>query len=86
MADLEELACREFVEVVTDYLEGALDAHTQRLFEEHVAACSGCEIYLEQIRTTIAVAGSLRERATLERETRDALLGLFRGWTRSSPG
>ena len=86
MADLEELACREFVEVVTDYLEGALDGHTRRLFEEHVSACGGCEIYLEQIRTTIAAAGSLRERATLEPETRDALLSLFRGWTQSSPG
>jgi predicted anti-sigma-YlaC factor YlaD len=85
MADPEELACRDFVEVVSDYLEGALDERTHRRFEEHVAECGGCETYLEQIRTTVVAAGSLRTRE-LEPETRDALLGLFRGWVPPSPG
>ena len=83
MADQEDLACQEFVEVVTDYLEGVMDRRTRRRFEEHVAACGGCAAYLEQIRATVAAAGSLRDRP-LERETRAALLGLFGGW--ASPG
>jgi anti-sigma factor RsiW len=80
----EELSCAEFVEIVTDYLEGALDRRDRRRFEEHVAECDGCDAYLDQIRATVAAAGGLREEE-LPPETREALLGLFRGW-RLSPG
>ena len=79
MAVTEELVCQEFVEVVTDYLEGTLDRRTRRRLETHLAACDGCEAYLDQIRATIAVAGSLRARP-LEPATRAALVALFRGW------
>jgi anti-sigma factor RsiW len=79
MADPEEPACQEFVELVTDYLDGALDRRTRRRFEAHLAACDGCEAYLEQIRATVATAGSLRA-APLAPETRAALLALFDGW------
>ena len=52
-----ELTCQELVELVTDYLEGALpDAQARRL-ERHLGTCPGCADYLEQLRT---VAGSLR--------------------------
>ena len=83
MPDPEELACNEFVEIVTDYLEDALDPQRRQRFDAHIAECEGCEVYLEQIRTTVATAGRLRER-TLAPETREALLGLFRDWP--SPG
>jgi anti-sigma factor RsiW len=79
MADPEEPACQEFVELVSDYLEGALDRRTRRRVEAHLAGCDGCEAYLEQIRATVATAGSLREQR-LAPETRAALLALFRGW------
>ena len=56
-AEAEDLVCVEVVELVTDYLEGALpDAQAQRL-ERHLDTCPGCTEYLEQLR---AVAGSLR--------------------------
>jgi anti-sigma factor RsiW len=56
-AEAEDLVCVEVVELVTDYLEGALpDAQAQRL-ERHLGTCPGCTEYLEQLR---AVAGSLR--------------------------
>ena len=51
LADL--LACREFVELVTDYLEGALAPERQAIFEAHMRECEGCLRYLEQIRVTI---------------------------------
>jgi anti-sigma factor RsiW len=81
MVDSRELACQELVEVVTDYLEGALDRRSRRRFEAHLAACDGCEAYLEQIRTTIALSGRLRADA-LTPELRAALAGLFRRWAR----
>jgi anti-sigma factor RsiW len=64
-------ACSGVVALVTEYLEGALDADTQARFEAHIADCDGCDIYLEQMRATIAAAGRVDvERvapATLER-------------------
>ncbi len=85
MAEPEEISCAEFVEVVTDYLEGALDDGNRRRFEAHLAECDGCDTYLDQIRTTVAGAGRLREHE-LAPETREALLGLFRDWQEPSPG
>ena len=43
------LACVEFVEIVTEYLEGTMSAKDRRRFEEHLAACPGCTAYLKQI-------------------------------------
>ena len=73
-----ELACRDIVELVTAYLEGALDARDRERFEEHLVFCDGCGAYLEQMRTTIAATGRLDDALSPELETR--LLEAFRGW------
>jgi anti-sigma factor RsiW len=75
----EELACVELVEVVTDYLEGAMPAHDRRRFEAHLDGCPHCITYVEQMRQ---VGGSLGALAadTIAPQTRDALLDAFRGW------
>jgi anti-sigma factor RsiW len=52
---MADLSCQELVELVTDYLEGALAHEELARFEAHLATCPGCEIYLEQVRTTIAI-------------------------------
>jgi anti-sigma factor RsiW len=44
---------------VTEYLDGALDASTRARLEAHLAACGGCERYLEQLRQTVRLAGLL---------------------------
>jgi len=77
----EELSCQELVELVTDYLEGALPAELHDRFERHIAHCSGCQAYLEQMRGTIRVTGSLTPEA-LSPEAERALLDAFRGWRR----
>jgi predicted anti-sigma-YlaC factor YlaD len=76
-----EMTCQELVELVTDYLEGKLPASRQALFEEHLAECSGCSIYLDQIRQTAMLVGRLTEEA-IPQEARDALLDIFRDWKR----
>ena len=73
------LVCIELVELVSDYLEGALDRRTRRRFEAHIAGCPHCTAYLEQIRQTIRLTGRLREES-LEPGVRDELLAAFRGW------
>lgn len=79
---VRELTCRELVEVVTDYLEGRMPAEQRLLFEEHIAYCTWCVTYLEQMRETIRAAGMLRE-DDLTPEQRDALLDVFKEWKRS---
>lgn len=76
------LVCREVVELVTAYLEGALAAEERARFEAHIGACPHCARYLEQFRQTIAATGRLRE-ADLAPEAKDALLSAFREWKRS---
>jgi len=73
-----ELACQEVVELVTAYLEDALEPTDRERFEEHLVFCDGCKNYLEQVRTTIALNGRLEER--LPEELEAELLEAFRGW------
>lgn len=53
------LVCQEFVELVTDYLDGALSRRDRRRLEKHLAACDGCDAYLESIRATVRTLGEL---------------------------
>ncbi|MEV0333496.1 zf-HC2 domain-containing protein [Nocardia sp. NPDC050717] len=71
--------CDEFVELVTRFLDGALDADTEWRFRDHLAVCEGCEIYLEQIRRTIRDVGTL-EPEQLSGPARATLLTAFRDW------
>jgi anti-sigma factor RsiW len=75
--------CDEFVELVTAYLDGALDPITEQRFVEHLAACDGCDRYLDQIRTTMHALGRVPAE-TLTEPTRDRLLAAFRDWPRSA--
>jgi anti-sigma factor RsiW len=74
-----ELSCQELVELVTDYLEGALPEAERARFEDHLAICEGCRTYLHQMRTTIRVVGRLTT-DDLDPEAESALLEAFRAW------
>lgn len=73
----EDLACRDAVELVTDYLEGALSWRRRRSFERHVLDCPNCRAYFAQIRTMVATLGRVEPEA-LSPEARDELVDLFR--------
>ena len=81
MATVNELTCQELVELVTEYLEGTLPAAERRRFEEHLAGCSGCRTYLEQMRQTIRALHRLSE-DSLSPEAKRDLLRVFRDWHR----
>jgi anti-sigma factor RsiW len=72
----EELDCVELVELVTDYLDGALPDEQARRLERHLGTCPGCTEYLAQLRT---VAGSLRglTEESFPDEMRDGLIADF---------
>lgn len=75
------LDCDELVELVTAYLDEALDAETQRRVDDHLAGCDGCQAYVSQVRTTIRSAGHV-EPAQVDPATRDRLLEAFRKHSR----
>jgi anti-sigma factor RsiW len=76
------ITCKEFVELVTDYLEDDLGPADRRRFERHMALCPGCEIYLRQVTETAHVVGRLEERH-LSEPARSQLLNAFREWNTS---
>jgi anti-sigma factor RsiW len=69
------------VELMSDYLDGALDEPTRARFDEHLSGCEGCTNALDQLRATLLVAGSLREEP-VEDERRELLRSVFRDWRR----
>lgn len=77
--EIEQLSCQELVELVTDYLEGALPPDERARFDGHLERCDGCRQYLEQMRATIAATGELRP-AQLSPEAEQALLAAFGDW------
>jgi anti-sigma factor RsiW len=76
---VEQLSCQELVELVTDYLEGALSAEQRARFDAHLEPCDGCTAYLEQMRVTITLVGRLTPE-DVSPEAEAALLGVFRSW------
>jgi anti-sigma factor RsiW len=74
-----ELPCQEVVELVTDYLEGALSAADRRRFEYHLTGCPHCTEYLAQMRETIRLAGRLAPE-DLTPEMRTDFTDLYRRW------
>ncbi|HEY2789663.1 MAG TPA: anti-sigma factor [Gaiellales bacterium] len=75
------LVCREVVELVSDYLEGELDARDRTRFEAHLTTCDGCTAYVEQMRLTLRLAGRL-DPEQLDPELRERLVAAFRDWRR----
>ncbi len=73
----DDLACIDEVELMTDYLEGALPAAEVRRLERHLETCPGCTEYLEQMRTLAGSLGGLGE-GSIPREMRDRLIAAFR--------
>lgn len=78
---MADLTCQELVEIVTDYLEGALPDEVRARFEEHVAVCPGCETYLDQIRVTASLMGEVGV-DSITGEMRTTLLAAFRDFHR----
>lgn len=73
--------CQEMVELVSDYIEGALSRGERRRFERHLAGCPHCTEYLAQIRETIRLTGSLVP-SDLTPQMREDFGELFRRWQR----
>lgn len=81
---MRALSCKEVVELVTAYLEGALSRRDRKRFERHIAGCDACTAYLEQMRITIRTVGTITE-DDLSPETKGELVAAFRTWKTGRP-
>jgi anti-sigma factor RsiW len=75
----KDIVCHQAVEMITDYLEGALSRRDRRRLENHLRACPNCSAYLAQIRLTIRLTGTV-EADDLSPQAQAELTDLYRQW------
>ncbi len=75
----EEIPCQEVVELISDYLEGALPTRSRRRLEHHLAGCPHCTAYLAQMRETLRLTGRLVPE-DLSPEMQREFSDVFRKW------
>ena len=80
-----EIVCQQAVELVTDYLEGALSRADRHRFEAHLAGCPHCTEYLAQMRATIELTGGITA-DDLTAQMQDDFIELYRQWRADRDG
>jgi len=73
------LTCRELIEIITEYLEGAMPPAERIRFEDHVKGCTGCTRYLAQMRFTVETLGEIGLE-NIEPAAKSELMAAFRDW------
>jgi anti-sigma factor RsiW len=78
-----DLACKELVEIITDYLEGTLPERDRARFDAHILTCPPCREYVAEMRTTLQLTGRLTV-DSISSSARDELLRAYRRMKDSS--
>jgi anti-sigma factor RsiW len=76
---MKPMDCNELVELVTAYLDGALDADTRARVEAHLVDCDGCANYVQQFRETVRTVGKISD-DQLDPAFRNRLLDAFKNY------
>jgi len=74
------LTCGQLVDAITDYLDGAMAPDEHERLELHLSFCPPCQVYLDQMKLTIAATGRLRA-SDVSAEAEAVLMALFRAWS-----
>ena len=82
MTTVQDMACQELVERVTEYFDAVLSDTDRTRFEDHIGECPGCSEILEQFRAVVRLTGALDPGivAEVDAATREMLLDAFRTW------
>lgn len=73
------MSCRELVDALTDYLEGALPEEDRARLEAHLALCEACTMYVEQMREMLDALGEI-EPEQVSPAAYQELSGVFAAW------
>ena len=76
---LPDVTCRDFVEVITAYVEGVLPKRERRGLEAHFAVCPHCALYIEQLRAAMRLTGRI-DLEQLSDAARSDLMDAFAAW------
>lgn len=47
------LTCKEFIDFLSAYLDGELDADQQQIFVQHLSVCQACTDYMASYKQTV---------------------------------
>ena len=75
-ASADEVTCQQFVELITDYFEGALAPQTLNHVEEHLVLCDWCLAYIDQMQATVASLHAFKQ--AVPAASADSLLAALR--------
>ncbi len=70
------LGCRDIVELLDDYLDGALDPTDAAELDAHLAGCEDCTAFMQTYRGTVSKCRELRK-SQLPPELRERLLSFL---------
>jgi anti-sigma factor RsiW len=84
MTTPEDITCRELVELVTAYLDDALEPEDRARFQRHLEIFDACRTYVDQMREVVRLSGRV-EPEELDPALRQGLLETFRGWKDREP-
>lgn len=78
--ELLQISCADALERLTDHLEGALAPADATRMQAHLTHCEPCRVYLDQLRSTIRLAGQAGSGAEyrVDAARLDRLAALFR--------
>ncbi len=74
--DESRIDCPECMDLLADYVDGALPRHKADLLEWHLEGCGPCVVFVNTYRGTVDAAKRLRE-TTLPDELRQRLMAFL---------
>jgi hypothetical protein len=76
-----QISCADCLELMTDYLEEALAPADVARMRAHLTDCEPCNVFLDQLRATIVIAGegAPDDEYAVEPDRLEGLVELFRG-------
>jgi predicted anti-sigma-YlaC factor YlaD len=72
------MTCEEFVELVSTYLDAALEPEQEAAFLDHLRRCPPCSVFLDQFALTVRILAGVSGPATIKGKRQEELMSAFR--------
>lgn len=69
----EHSHCRELLKLLSDYIDGELEALLCQEIEAHLASCENCRIVVDTLRKTVMLYRTVEEEPSLPAEVEERL-------------
>lgn len=74
------ITCADALELMTEFLDRTLSAADHERFRAHLHGCEACAVFLDQLRLTVDITGTLGEQGHYEVDepTMEHLVDVYR--------